>query len=37
MQPIEGWQVNIALCDDEDAEALEGYEVHPKSPVRIWG
>jgi hypothetical protein len=37
MQPIESWHVNIALCEGEDAEALEGYEVHPKSPVRIWG
>jgi hypothetical protein len=37
MQPIDGWHVNIALLDGEDAEALEAYEVHPKSPVRIWG
>jgi hypothetical protein len=37
MAPIEGWHVNVRLADGEDADALEPYEVKPKTPVRVWG
>jgi hypothetical protein len=35
MAPIEGWHVNVRVVD-EDAEALEAFEVHPATPMRVW-
>ena len=37
MAPIEGWHVNVRLVGDEDASALESYEVTPVTPMRVWG
>jgi hypothetical protein len=37
MAPVEGWHVNVRLAEGEDAEALEAFEVHPATPMRIWG
>jgi hypothetical protein len=36
MAPIEGWHVNVRLVGDENAEALEPFEVSPETPVRVW-
>jgi hypothetical protein len=36
MAPIEGWHVNVRLCDDEDGEAIKPFEVMPRSPERVW-
>ena len=33
---IPGWHVNIRLVDGEDAEALQAFEVHPATPLRVW-
>jgi hypothetical protein len=33
--PIPGWHVNVRVVD-EDAEALEAFEVHPATPMRVW-
>jgi hypothetical protein len=35
MAPIEGWHVNVRVVD-EDAEALQAFEVHPATPLRVW-
>jgi hypothetical protein len=35
MAPIEGWHVNVRVVD-EDAEALQAFEVHPATPMRVW-
>jgi hypothetical protein len=35
-EPIEGWHVNVLLCDGEDASVLEEYVVTPETPVRVW-
>jgi hypothetical protein len=37
MAPIEGWHVNVRLVGDENADALEPFEVSPETPVRVWG
>ena len=37
MAPIDGWHVNVRLVGDEDASALESYEVTPATPMRVWG
>jgi hypothetical protein len=36
MAPVEGWHVNIRLAEGEDVEALEAFEVHPATPMRVW-
>lgn len=36
MAPIDGWHVNVRLCEDEAGEALEDYRVYPATPVRMW-
>lgn len=33
---LPGWHINIRLVDGEDAEALQGFEVHPTVPRRVW-
>jgi hypothetical protein len=35
MAPVEGWHVNVRVVD-EDAEALQAFEVHPATPLRVW-
>jgi hypothetical protein len=35
MAPIDGWHVNVRVVD-EDAEALQAFEVHPATPMRVW-
>ena len=35
--PLPGWHINIRLVEGEDAEALQGFEVHPTLPRRVWG
>jgi hypothetical protein len=35
MAPIEGYHVNVRVVD-EDAEALQAFEVHPATPLRVW-
>jgi hypothetical protein len=35
MAPVEGWHVNVRVVD-EDAEALQAFEVHPATPMRVW-
>lgn len=34
--PIDGWHINVRLCEDEAGEALEDYRVYPATPVRMW-
>jgi hypothetical protein len=34
--PLTGWHVNVRLVDEEDAEALEDFQVFPQTPSRIW-
>jgi hypothetical protein len=34
--PVPGWHVNIRLAEGEDVEALEAFEVHPATPMRVW-
>jgi len=36
MEPIPGWHVNVRLVDEEDAEALEDFQVFPQTPSRVW-
>jgi hypothetical protein len=33
---LPGWHINIRLVAGEDAEALQGFEVHPAVPRRVW-
>jgi hypothetical protein len=35
MAPVEGYHVNVRVVD-EDAEALQAFEVHPATPMRVW-
>jgi hypothetical protein len=35
MASIDGWHVNVRVVD-EDAEALQAFEVHPATPLRVW-
>jgi hypothetical protein len=35
MAPVEGYHVNVRVVD-EDAEALQAFEVHPATPLRVW-
>jgi len=35
MAPVDGWHVNVRVVD-EDAEALQAFEVHPATPLRVW-
>jgi hypothetical protein len=37
MAPVEGWHVNVRLAEGEDAESLQAFEVHPVTPLRVWG
>ena len=34
---LDGWHVNVALLDGEDADALAPFAIVPTNPVRIWG
>jgi hypothetical protein len=34
---IPGWHVNVRVVGGEDAEPLQAFEVHPATPMRIWG
>jgi hypothetical protein len=34
--PLPGWHINIRLVEGEDAEPLQGFEVHPVVPRRVW-
>ena len=36
MAPVEGYHVNVRVVEGEDAEALEAFEVHPATPLRVW-
>jgi hypothetical protein len=33
---LPGWHINIRLVDGENAEPLQGFEVHPILPRRVW-
>jgi hypothetical protein len=35
MAALPGWHVNVRVVD-EDAEALQAFEVHPATPLRVW-
>lgn len=35
-QAIPGWHVNVRLVGNEDAEALQPFEVTPTTPMRVW-
>jgi hypothetical protein len=35
MAPVEGYHVNVRVVD-EDTEALQAFEVHPATPLRVW-
>jgi hypothetical protein len=37
MKALDGYHVNVRLCNNEDGKALTAYIVEPTSPVRIWG
>lgn len=37
MKALDGYHVNIRLCDDEDAEVLLPYSIEPLTPSRVWG
>jgi hypothetical protein len=34
--PIPGWHVNVRVVEGEDPTALQAYEVHPATPLRVW-
>jgi hypothetical protein len=34
---IPGWHVNVRVVGGEDAEPLQAFEVHPATPLRVWG
>lgn len=34
--PMPGWHINIRLVEGENAEPLQGFEVHPTLPRRVW-
>jgi hypothetical protein len=36
MAPVEGWHVNVRVVEGEDTEALQAFEVHPATPLRVW-
>ena len=36
LKAVDGYHVNIRLCDDEDAEALLPYAIEPATPMRVW-
>ena len=36
LQAVDGYHVNIRLCDDEDSEALIAYAIYPATPMRVW-
>jgi len=36
MAPIDGWHVNVRVVEGEDTEALQAFEVHPATPLRVW-
>lgn len=36
MKALPGWHVNVRLVDEEDAEALEDFQVFPQTPSRVW-
>jgi hypothetical protein len=36
MAALPGWHVNVRLAEGEDAEALQAFEVHPATPLRVW-
>jgi hypothetical protein len=36
MAALPGWHVNVRLAEGEDAQALEVFEVHPATPLRVW-
>ena len=36
MTAIPGWHVNVRVVD-EDATALEPFQIHPATPMRVWG
>jgi hypothetical protein len=35
MTAIPGWHVNVRLVDEDD-KALQPFEVHPATPMRVW-
>ena len=36
MAQLDGWHVNVRLCDDEDEAPLAPYAVTPTTPSRVW-
>lgn len=30
------WHINVRVVENEDAEALRAFEVHPTVPRRVW-
>lgn len=37
MAAIPGWHVNVRVSEDEDAAALQPYQINPATPMRVWG
>lgn len=37
MKALDGYHVNIRLCDDENGAAIKNYAIEPTNPVRVWG
>jgi hypothetical protein len=36
MTAIPGWHVNVRVVDEDD-KALQSFEIHPATPMRVWG
>jgi len=36
MTAISGWHVNVRVVDEDD-KALEPFQIHPATPMRVWG